>query len=397
MDENTASGKAIGVVVGLQGHAQAVSETGTRELSTGSELFQGEKIVTKEDGQIEIKFTDNTILSQGKNSEVLINAYVYDPEEGSHSNLLLQMGKGVFRTVTGEIAKQNPDNFNLQSPMALIGIRGTTVVGQVFEDSEKWGVEEIGKGHVLVVKDSFGNIQFISNPDLIIDFFKNQPIGPARPLTPEELDFFKLTAPIDFLVSEIGPEKAVNDGRETEGADSKNNDADNGELIGIAGGQETPEGYSSEDPIGEAMGDVDSIDQPEGFSLPQNLEPSTPVLSNPVLSYQEPLVLGLIDYTSPEDPVFYIADSSNAEPLPVTNSGLFNDSIIRQAETVITTVTETPAPPVENVLPVIGGDISGSATEYVDPDGNTLLETSGVLTISDPDAGESVFITKTIT
>jgi hypothetical protein len=135
MTDNTVSGKSVGVVVSIQGHVQAISAAGIRELSTGNEIFQGERLVTQADGQIEVKFTDNTSLSQGGNSEVSIDAYVYDPDEGSNSNLLLQMTKGVFRTVTGEIAKQNPDNFNLKSPMALIGIRGTTVLGEVSEDS----------------------------------------------------------------------------------------------------------------------------------------------------------------------------------------------------------------------------------------------------------------------
>ncbi|HKK90219.1 MAG TPA: hypothetical protein VJ936_02390, partial [Desulfobacteraceae bacterium] len=105
MDEYTASGKSVGKVISLQGQAQAISESGSRELSTESHLFQGEKIITQENGQIEIKFLDDTTLSLGKNSEVIIDAYVYDPENGSNSNLLLEMGKGIFRTVTGEIAK----------------------------------------------------------------------------------------------------------------------------------------------------------------------------------------------------------------------------------------------------------------------------------------------------
>jgi hypothetical protein len=144
MDESSASGKSVGVVVSLKGSVQAVSESGTRELAKESQLFQGEKLVTRDNGQVEVKFLDDTTLSLGKNSEVTIDAYVYDAENASNSNLLLQMGKGVFRTVTGEIAKQNPDNFNLQSPLALIGIRGTTVLGDV-SDSEKWGVEEFSQ------------------------------------------------------------------------------------------------------------------------------------------------------------------------------------------------------------------------------------------------------------
>ena len=50
-----------------------------------------------------------------------------------------------------------------------------------------------------------------------------------------------------------------------------------------------------------------------------------------------------------------------------------------------------------NDAPVIGGVDTGSVTEDVDPDLDTLLETSGVLTIADPDTGESSFVAETIT
>ena len=46
---------------------------------------------------------------------------------------------------------------------------------------------------------------------------------------------------------------------------------------------------------------------------------------------------------------------------------------------------------------MIGGTDSGSVTEDVDPDMDTLLETGGVLTISDADAGEESFQAGTVT
>ena len=49
-----------------------------------------------------------------------------------------------------------------------------------------------------------------------------------------------------------------------------------------------------------------------------------------------------------------------------------------------------------NDVPVIGGDSTGAVTEDADPDADGLLEVSGVLTISDPDAGESSFLPATI-
>ncbi|MCF8088561.1 MAG: cadherin-like domain-containing protein [Desulfotignum sp.] len=287
MDENTESGTNVGKVISLQGRAFAVSESGSRELSADSVLFQGEKVVTHDDGQIEIKFIDDTTLSLGKNSQVTIDAYVYDPDNGANSNLLLEMGKGVFRTVTGEIAKQNPENFNLKSPLALIGIRGTTVVGEVDPGAEKWGVEEFsdgepGREQVLVVKDRFGNIQLITDPQMIVDFFANQSIQPARPLSPEELDYFQQNAPIssmdDFDPGETSEDDDTEeDVEETEGGDGESED-DSGEETDNESGEE----------------EMNTIDPFSEFE-----------------------VLGVIDYSDPDTPMFYVADDmGEGEPEP---------------------------------------------------------------------------------
>jgi len=83
MPEYTGTGNSVGVVVSLKGQAFASSESGTRELTNGSEIFEGEKVTTQDDSQLEIQFQDNTSLSQAENSEVQIEAYVYDADNGS--------------------------------------------------------------------------------------------------------------------------------------------------------------------------------------------------------------------------------------------------------------------------------------------------------------------------
>ncbi len=192
--ENSTTG-SVGKVIQLNGQAQAVSEAGTRELHLDSEVFQGDTIVTKSASNLEIVFNDDTSLSQGENAKAVINTYVYDPEHVDGASLLLEMGKGVFRTVTGEIAKENPDNFKLKSPMALIGIRGTVVNSDIKEGHESIGVETIGKGHVLVVQDSQGNIQFISDPLKIMEILAGQPLSAPRNMSRQELNNFQNAAP----------------------------------------------------------------------------------------------------------------------------------------------------------------------------------------------------------
>ena len=131
MAEKIASTNSVGQVVQAAGNAHAVSDNGTRQLTPGSEIFQADTLVTEKGGSLEIIFNDKTSLSQGEDSQVRVDRYVYDPADAFNSDLLLNMTKGVFRTITGEIAEDNPDHFQLKSPLATIGIRGTTVVSEV--------------------------------------------------------------------------------------------------------------------------------------------------------------------------------------------------------------------------------------------------------------------------
>ncbi len=234
------SENAVGKVVQATGDATAVSSSGVRQLTADSEIFQGDTLVTKEGGSLEVLFKDDTSLGQGENSEISVDSYVYNPADASNSNLLLNMSKGVFRTITGEIAESNPDQFQLKSPLATIGIRGTTVVSEVQGGVEKHGVEDIGAGKVLVVKDTMGNIQFIADPKLIIDFIQGQAIRAPRVLTQQELDYFRSAAPIssedsDDAGEDPEGEEAAVDGEDGEGAETGEDDGttDDGEIDGL--------------------------------------------------------------------------------------------------------------------------------------------------------------------
>lgn len=252
MAEKIASTDSVGQVVKAAGNTHAVSDSGTRQLTPGSDIFKGDTLVTEKGGALEIIFNDKTSLSQGEDSQVRVDRYVYDPADASNSDLLLNMTKGVFRTITGEIAEDNPDHFQLKSPLATIGIRGTTVVSEVRGGVEKHGVESIGEGKVLVVKDAMGNIQFISDPKLIIDFIEGQAIRAARPLTPQELDYFQSAAPISAAEESNGDPGEDGEGEDREGEDGEGQDP---------GGEEGDQAQGEGDPDG------DDIMLPEGFTV----------------------------------------------------------------------------------------------------------------------------------
>lgn len=115
---------SIGTVSILHGEAKAMYEGQVRILDIGDPVFQGEKITTGPESALEITLADETVLSQGEKSVMVLDTYVYDADSGT-GEAVIDLLKGTFRSVTGKIVDANPEAYTLQSPLAQIGIRGT--------------------------------------------------------------------------------------------------------------------------------------------------------------------------------------------------------------------------------------------------------------------------------
>ncbi len=92
-----------------------------RVLTVGTNVFTQERIVTGERGQAQMLFLDESALTIGPNSDMVLDEFVYDPDAQTGS-LVINATKGVFRLVGGKISKKNP--VLLKTPTATIGIRG---------------------------------------------------------------------------------------------------------------------------------------------------------------------------------------------------------------------------------------------------------------------------------
>ena len=107
----------IGVAATVQNQVFGNSQP----LSTGSSIFVNERIRTGEASTTQLQFVDQTNLSVGPKSEVVLDRFVYDPNRGKGS-VVVQTGRGAFRWVSGS---QDPTSYQIKTPVATIGVRGT--------------------------------------------------------------------------------------------------------------------------------------------------------------------------------------------------------------------------------------------------------------------------------
>jgi hypothetical protein len=92
----------------------------------GEPVFATDTLRTGDDGTVGVTLRDDTRLSLGPSSEVRLERYVYAPGEGGFE-MVLKFVRGASAYVSGRMAKLAPDSIRLETPAAIVGVRGTTV------------------------------------------------------------------------------------------------------------------------------------------------------------------------------------------------------------------------------------------------------------------------------
>ena len=96
-----------------------------RILSVRSEVKEGDLLVTAENSYARVKFTDGGEVVLRPGTQVKIDAYRYEEAKPEGDGFAMSLLKGGLRSVTGALARRNPERATYATPTATIGIRGT--------------------------------------------------------------------------------------------------------------------------------------------------------------------------------------------------------------------------------------------------------------------------------
>ena len=91
----------------------------------GIRVKMGDKLITGVNGALGVIFTDNTRISLGSESEININHYVFQPDQGAFS-FLTELVQGTASYISGAIGKLSPKSVKFKTPTAVVGVRGTS-------------------------------------------------------------------------------------------------------------------------------------------------------------------------------------------------------------------------------------------------------------------------------
>lgn len=121
-----------GVVKTTRGTA-SVERGGTQiPLAPGTQVNQGDRIATTANGYVGITMRDDTLLTLGPGSVLVLDTYGFDPKthEGS---FLASLSKGALSVVTGLIARRSPESFAVKTRISTMGVRGTEFIVEANE------------------------------------------------------------------------------------------------------------------------------------------------------------------------------------------------------------------------------------------------------------------------
>src|SRR5574344_2596067 len=166
----------IGKITLLEGEAFVKRGEETLRLNISDSISNNDFIKTKTNSKVKITFVDNTIITIGKESSLKIEDYFFDSNNKNSAKTELNVSKGAFHAITGQIGKVNPEKFKLKTKNATIGIRGTEIYGdqnRVF----------CTQGAIYVL--SFGDTREVSQ-GFFVNTFDNQIPSQSMPIDQQQ-------------------------------------------------------------------------------------------------------------------------------------------------------------------------------------------------------------------
>lgn len=114
----------------VTGEAFVIRQNATTPAQAGQPVFEADALRTGSSGRVAITLRDDSRIAIGPNSEVRLDKFDFAPGEGRLA-FTARIARGLLAYVSGRIAKLSPDAVRLETPSALVGVRGTRLVIRV--------------------------------------------------------------------------------------------------------------------------------------------------------------------------------------------------------------------------------------------------------------------------
>ena len=133
----------------------------TIEIGAGDFIYLDD-VISAGGTSVGIAFADQTTMSVDPNSTMVIDDFVYDPENPTVGSMNANVLEGNFSFVSGQIAKVGADAMKVTTPVLTIGVRGTQVAGKANTEGEDNEIvllpNEDGSVGQIMIKNESGEV-----------------------------------------------------------------------------------------------------------------------------------------------------------------------------------------------------------------------------------------------
>jgi hypothetical protein len=127
---------AVASIKTVQGDARVIRGTESAALKAGDRVYRNDRLKTGPGGSLALVFKDDTLVSIGPVSEVVVKEFLFSPAKGKLS-FVAKLLKGSAAYVSGIIGKLSPESVRFETPVATIGVRGTTFAVRIEGSGEE--------------------------------------------------------------------------------------------------------------------------------------------------------------------------------------------------------------------------------------------------------------------
>ncbi|MGE5271228.1 MAG: FecR domain-containing protein, partial [Thiohalocapsa sp.] len=115
-----------------------------RRLVIGQDVIFNEHITTGPTGQTQLLFLDESAMTVGPDSDLVIDQFVYDPKTGT-GKLAMSATRGLLRYVGGKLSKQD-QGVTVRTATATLAVRGGAFVVNVARNGNTEAIFIFGRG-----------------------------------------------------------------------------------------------------------------------------------------------------------------------------------------------------------------------------------------------------------
>jgi hypothetical protein len=182
--------EVVGAVTRSRGVATAERGSEVRSLATGAAVHLGDALVTGNASRLEVRLRDDTILTLGDGTRLLIEEFLL-ADGGGGGREVFAIVAGVFRAISGSIAKSG--DMTVRTPLANIGIRGTDFWGEQRADRLALAMIE---GVAVVVENAAGSVTLTAPRTITI--VTSPDVAPSVPVALSDAELAAALATVAF-------------------------------------------------------------------------------------------------------------------------------------------------------------------------------------------------------